>query len=264
MRRLINGKSHAVYADVEAPFSPIDIHKEMKKSGCITTASTNEMVMDHPAIQSDDGNQLHIPLDMKTWLPFAAPVYHISPNPEDYIIVPVIVMPSDLPNRNGVAFPLRELIKWDPEVGRQAYKTWKGMPTYSEHDNEDYTKSRGVIADSLMRKLNGFNGGQIWKLLLLLTFDRSKYPDVVNRILSGQTNSYSMGAWVNSYECSVCSAELGHCGHISKTSRAFGNYGGQLAFRNAIGIRGFECSEVSTPAFISAISDKVSELKGVE
>lgn len=254
MRQLIRGKSHAVYADAESPYQPIDVFKELKKSGSITTAAaTNEMVLNQQGLQ--------IPLDMKTWLPFAAPVYHISSNPEDYIIVPVIVMPSDLPNRNGVAFPLRELVKWDPEVGRQAYKTWKGMPTYSEHDNEDYTKSRGVIADSLMRKLMGFNQGGIWKLMLLLTFDRSKYPDVANRILTGETNSYSMGAWVNEYECSLCNSEVGKCHHIQKDRRDLVNFNGELAFRNAIGIRGFECSEVSTPAFLSAISDVVRPLK---
>jgi hypothetical protein len=174
----------------------------------------------------------------------------------------VIVMPSDLPNRNGVGFPLRELIRWDPEVGRQAYKTWKGMPTYSEHANDNYSQARGVIADSILRKMTGFNNGQIWKVMLLLCFDRNKYPDVANRILTGETNSYSMGAWVNSYQCSYCNAEFGKCGHIHpKKPNEMNLVNGHLAFRNAIGIRGFECSEVGTPAYISAISDAVTPLE---
>lgn len=259
MRKLVNGNRHAVYSFVESGLSPIDVHKESKKSGLMSVASTGELVLDHPAIRETDGSQIHIPLDLKTWLPFAAKVYHISPDPSDYVIVPVIVMPSDLPNRNGVGFPLTELIKWDPEVGRQSYKTWKGMPTYSEHQNDDYTKARGVIADAMMRKLHGFNQGRIWKVLLLLTFDRSKYPDVAHRILTGETNSYSMGAWVSSYQCSYCNAEVGKCSHIRPNQTGvISNINGELVYRKAIGIRGFECSEVATPAYISAISDQVS------
>ncbi len=263
MRLEIQGKYKAEYSFVQQGLKPIDVFKEYKKSGAISLASTGEMVVNTPIASDVPGTGLQIPLDLKTWLPFAAPTYHISADPKDHIIVPCIIMPADLPNRNGVAFPLRELIKWDPEVGRQAYKTWKGMPTYSEHDNEDYTKARGVIADSVMRKLKGFNRDSIWKVILLLTFDRSKYPDVTNRILSGETNSYSMGAWVNSYECSFCNAELGKCNHINKKRPSEMNIVGQnveIACRNAIGIRGFETSEVATPAYISAISDSVSEL----
>lgn len=261
MKMEFKGKARAEYAFVENSFKPIEVSKEMKRSGMMTVASTKEIILNHPQITGDGGNQLHVPLDLKTWLPFAAKDYHISPDPKDHIVVPVIVMPSDLPNRNGVAFPLHQLAKWDPEIGRIAYKTWKGMPTYSEHANNDYTQARGVIADSLLRKLNGFNQGQIWKVLLLLTFDRSKYPDVARRILTGETNSYSMGAWVNEYQCSYCNSALGKCGHIHpKKPTEMSVINGHMAFRNAIGIRGFECSEVGTPAYISAISDSVSQL----
>lgn len=259
MKRLVNGNQFAVYSDVEHGLRPLDFFKESKKSGSITTASTGEMIVAHPEI-NDGASPLNIPLDFQTWLPFASKTYQISPDPKDYVAVPVIIMPSDLPNRNGVAFPLQELIRWDPEVGRQSYKTWKGMPTYSEHDNEDYTKARGVIADSLLRKLVGFNNGKLWKVLLFLTFDRSKYPDVANRILTGQTNSYSMGAWVQDYECSMCKSTLGRCHHLDvKEPHRIREYGQEIAFRNAIGIRGFECSEVATPAYISAISDAVGQ-----
>lgn len=262
MRKLVDGKKVAEYAFVETAFAPIDVYKERKKSGILTEASTKEVILSHPSVKDPNGDQVHIPLDMATWLPFAAAPLHISPRMEDYVMVPVIVMPTDLPNRNGVAFPLKELIAWDTEIGRQAYKTWKGMPTYSEHQNDNLELARGVIADSVMRKLVGYGSGAIWKVLLLLTFDRSKYPDVAQRILSGETNSYSMGAWVNDYECSFCHSQLGKCNHVNPKAPAQINsipVGGSthLAFRNAKGIKGFECSEVGTPAYISAISDTV-------
>jgi hypothetical protein len=202
-------------------------------------------------------------MDFKTWLPFAAPDYHVSPDIKDYVMVPVIILPTDLPNRNGVAFPLKELVRFHPSLGRQAYKTWKGKPTHLDHKNEDITKAYGIIADSSLRKLHGFGGGQIWKVLTFLSFDRNKHPDIVARILSGDLNSYSMGAWINTYSCSFCQNEVGTraCSHLSKNKPGeMYQKDNQLVFRNCVGIEGFETSVVETPAYISAISDEVSEL----
>jgi hypothetical protein len=205
--------------------------------------------------------QTPIPLDFNNWLPFSAPHYHISPDPADFILVPVIVMPSDIPNRNGVAFPLKELIAFSPDQGQQAYKTWKGKPTYLEHANNDITKAYGVIADSFMRPLKGWGGGKVWKVLLLLAFDRSKHADVADKIASGEYNSYSMGAWVGGYSCSYCGAEVGKCDHIRANSNGMYHLNGKMVFRNCHDIVGFECSSVSTPAFISAISDTKLHLR---
>lgn len=251
MPLLTNGKRHAVYSYAEQGFKPLDLHKETKKSGCITLASSGEMLVDHPEMRG----QAQIPLDFNTWLPFSAPHYKISPDPRDYLLVPVIVMPSDLPNRNSVAFPLRELIAFNTEHGQQAYKTWKGKPTYLEHQNNDITKAYGVIVDSFLRPLKGWSGNQIWKVMLLLAFDRTKHPDVAEKINSGDYNSYSMGAWVGGYTCSYCGAEEGECNHIAKGHTPMYHLNGKLVFKNCHDIVGFECSSVSTPAFVSAISD---------
>jgi hypothetical protein len=251
MRRVFNGNYVAEYSFAEQAFSAIDVHKESKKSGMLIQAPTGGTVIAHPQMVG----QPEIPLDFNTWLPFAAPHYHISPDPSDYILVPVIVMPSDLPNRNSVAFPLRELVKFNTETGMQAYKTWKGKPTYLEHANNDVTKAYGVIADSFLRPLKGFSDGKIWKVMLLLAFDRQKHADVADKIASGEFNSYSMGAWVGGYSCSYCGAEVGTCSHIRKDQSRMYLLDGQLVFKNCHDILGFECSSVGTPAFISAISD---------
>ncbi len=253
---LVKDKKFAVYAKAQTSLKPFDVYTESKKSGIIT-ANAGSSILNHPELD------MSIPLDFDTWLPFAAPGYHISPDPKDYIMVPVIVMPSDLPNRNKVAFPLKELIKFNPERGMQAYKTWKGKPTYLEHKNNDFTQAYGVIADSFMRKLEGWSDGKVWKVILLLAFDKTKNPDIVNAIVEGQSNSYSMGAMVSHYECSYCNAEVGKCEHI-KVDKVKGGVGnptmyelnGKLVFPNCCGIEGFETSNVDTPAYISAISDK--------
>lgn len=243
----------AVYAFAEQAYAPIDVFAERKKSGRIVETATGDLAMPHPGVAG-----AQIALDFETWLPFSSSHYHISSNPSDYILVPVVAMPSDLPNRNSAAFPLSELIKFDPELGMQAFKTWKGKPTFLEHRNDDITKAYGVIADSSLRKLNGWSDGKVWKLLLLLAFDRSKHSDVTDKISSGEFNSYSMGAWVSGYTCSYCGAEVGKCVHIDKHNKNFSMYelNGKIVSKNCHDICGFECSSVGTPAFISAISDR--------
>lgn len=264
----------AVYAFSQENLKPIDVYKESKRSGQILTTVAApvggagqpipSLVLDNQDLRDkgiDGGVHGGVPLDFKSWLPYSAPHYQISPDPKDYVLVPVIIMPSDLPNRNGVAFPLSELVKFNPELGQQAYKTWKGKPTHWDHKNEDITKAYGVIIDSSLRKLVGFNEGRLWKVLAFLAFDRSKHPDTCQRILDGDVNSYSMGAWIANYTCSYCGAEVGKCEHLQK-NRPGEMYqkDNKLVFRNCQGIEGFETSGVDTPAYISAISDQVSEL----
>lgn len=254
-RHLAKHGSIAVYADVESTLPVIDIHKESKKSGSIVRAGGQMVVQASPEIPG-------IPLDFEQVLPFFAPQYHISPDPNDYVIIPVIVVPSDLPNRNRVGFPLKELMRANTETGQLAYESWRRKPTYREHKNDDLKQAHGMIADTSMQQLKGWAGGKIWKLMMLATFDRSKYADYVAKIVSGEVNAYSMGAWVNSYECSVCGREVGQCTHVQlQDNRAtLTEEAGTLAFKNCIGITGFELSSVGDPAWVSAISDFVRPL----
>ncbi len=282
-------KRHAVYAFAEQSLPPIDMHKELKRSGRATeirdlflkSSETARRVVPSAFAETDpmavknakksiqiaanivDGQSAgNVTLDFGTWLPYCAPHYQISPNIEDHVITPVVVMPTDIPNRNSVAFPLEELVKFHPALGQQAFKTWRGKPTHHEHDNEDITKAFGVIPDSYLRKLHGFGRGAVWKVLLLLSFDRQKHPDVVRGILSGERNSYSMGAWVGAYRCSACNSVVGECEHIKKDGQHFMyELDNQLVFKNCVDIEGFECSQVNTPAYISAISDVKHELR---
>lgn len=255
MRKLMTDRKFAVYADSELSYAPLSLHKELKKSGRVI-ANDQALVMNHPDMQGQA-----IPMDFQTWLPFAAPHYQISPNVKDYLLIPVIIMPSDLPNRNAVGFPLRELVRFNPEYGMQAYKTWKGQPTHLEHQNQDVTKAYGVIVDAFLRPMKTHGQNKVWKLMLLLAFDRLKHPELTSRIETGEVNSYSMGAFVDSYTCSICGSDLGKCHHLNaKQQGQFYEYEGQLAFRNVRGIKGFETSAVADPAYVSAISDEIKVL----
>lgn len=254
-RQLLKKDKFAVYCDA-AGFAPgiIDVHAQMKKKN-LTVAKDNVILS--PAF-TDKDKPMKEKLDLSTWLPYAAKKYEISPDIRDYFFVPVITIPSDLPNRNGVAFPLKTLVEFNVDQGQQAYKTFKGKPVHYEHRNQNPKEAYGVIADAFLRKMEGYGNGKVWKLLELLAIDRTKYPAIAQKILDREMNSYSMGAFVTRYSCSFCGREMGKCEHLHpKAPLDFYEKDGKLVFRNVHEITGFETSIVATPAYSVAASDKL-------
>ena len=86
-------------------------------------------------------------LEVQSWLPMASQVYNISPNIKDYVVVPVIIMPSDLPNRNSVSFPHEILIGLILILGRINYKTWSGKTCYVVHNFLKMVVAKGIVFD---------------------------------------------------------------------------------------------------------------------
>lgn len=194
------------------------------------------------------------------WLEAAAEVYNISRNIKDYVVVPVIMFPSGLPNRNAVAFKLSGLSRFDPELGCISYETWNRKPTFFNHKNDDHTKAKGVIFDTRMLPMAGTNG-RVWKAVALAGYDRTRDPELANNILTGAYSNYSMGASVGTYECAVCGHKPNKkdtgCEHISidkRNMRIFDTPRGRvLAHYTCDYIRGFELSCVHpTPAWAAA------------
>lgn len=203
-------------------------------------------------------------LDAKVWLPFAAKTYNISPNIEDYLISVTPICPSDLPNANGYAFPLSELTRFQaPPVSRQVYKAWTGTPLHLEHDNEDPTKALGVVLDSSLHKIKGYNQGKIWKVMGMAALDKNKAPEQAELMASGKLRTFSMGTDAGSITCSVCGAPeregIVSCGHLDANApfKVITDFDGTqtLAFRNAHDLNPIELSVVSTPAWSMALSD---------
>jgi len=206
-------------------------------------------------------------LDARVWLPFAAKTYHISPNIEDYVFVTTPLCPSDIPNRNGIGFPLAELTKFQPPpVSRMVYKSWAGVPMHLEHDNKDCTKALGAVLDTSLHKINGFGNGKLWKVMALVALDKTKYTDVVQDVIDKRINTYSMGADAGSFTCSYCGCpftERQCCQHLDPLAQIQWNvvrdYEGNqhLAFLNAHDIVGCEFSVVAEPAWPVALSDTI-------
>lgn len=246
-RPVIAGTSKSVvYSDCPALNVPVDVHRAVKNKDIVIAGDGNLLVAPNSSL-----SPIGSTLDWQSWLPFCAREYKISTNPLDYVLLPVIICPSGIPNRNGVGFPLEELCKWDSEIHQQVYRGWVGCPTYEEHANDDFKQARGVVIDSVLRKVPDVQGN-IWKVLGLAAFDRTKYPELAARLLGRKTNDVSMGCMVSNYSCSICHKLSGSCNHINmRKPRDFqiDALTGKLAYRRCHGIQAFELSSVSTPAW---------------
>lgn len=215
---------------------------------------------------SEAKNALQL-LDFATWLPSAAKLYQISPDVRAYVLATIPICPSDLPNRNGIGFPLDELLKFQPPpVARQAYKAWTGCPMHYEHRNEIHEDAYGVIFDTALRPIKGYGKGKLHKVMGLIGIDREKYPEMARRVMERDINTYSMGALVDSFSCSFCGCAItkkSGCSHVNMNRdidwnevRSWDNRR-HIAFRNAHGINPIECSLVESPAWTTALSDVV-------
>lgn len=131
--------------------------------------------------------------------------------------------------------------------------------------NDDYTKAKGVVFAASMVPIEG-SEGNLYKVITLLGFDRTKDQALYNRIDAKLLSTYSMGAYVNNYHCSICGKgyDQGGCKHVSLNDPSFKifdtEHGPKLAYYEAVEICGFEVSAVETPAYVSAQNDYLLNL----
>ena len=204
-------------------------------------------------------------LPFQTMLPYIAGAYNISSSIDDYLLVPTVSLISELPNRNLVGFTNDALRSFNPTAGQLGFKTWVNKPCFVEHANTDIEKSIGFIVDCTLRPLTGYGNNRLLKVMKLLAFDRSKDDSgAVGNFANGKMNAISIGAEVAGYECSICGAAPGECGHVSLDDRStLRVFNGKLAFFRLLGpINGFETSIVGTPAYSYSFSDIKMSLSG--
>lgn len=194
-------------------------------------------------------------IDAYFWLPAAAEAYDLSNNIRDYVIVPnVPVILSDVPNTNGIAFSREELLRFNTNVGKMAFATFKGMPAFVEHQNTDPTKASGVILDVFIDRVA--QGRGILKVVELLGWDRNKNSTLANSILKGERNCYSMGAYFESFTMSDGSPAT----EAALKRPLYCNSRNELVYKIPHKIKGFETSSVANPAFVSATGDRALSL----
>jgi len=208
------------------------------------------------------------------WLPKAAEYHGLSKDINDYILVPVPAMITDIPNTNGDSVSLKEFLAWNGDQKQMAYKTWEGAPMYVEHQHQPEWV-RGLILGTYMRPTQ-FEG--IHKLVMLAALDRTRDPQRVARVISGELNTYSMGMFYSAYTCSICNARAGKgigspCLHTRPRKPTYRQMDGRLAYRRCENITGFELSLLENlggrsgvngyrsgfgdPSYVSAIGDTI-------
>lgn len=199
-------------------------------------------------------------LGFEKWLPFAAKELNLSTNLNDYLIYTVPLLWSDLPNRNGVGFPLSELIAWNVDQGCQAYKTWVGKPMFVEHQSDNHKTAIGIIVDTSLTQVEGFGDNKVWKVMAVCAIDKTKNPEYGNDMDAGKLNSFSMGAEITGgYSCAYCGSPLGRCDHLDpEESGQMYLLNGKLVYRLVHGITGYEYSSVRDPAYLVAVSDTIA------
>lgn len=141
-----------------------------------------------------------------SWLSAASKIYNISEDISDYVVIPVPVLTSSIPNRNSQAFGLHDLLAFVPEQGKMAYQTFIGKGCFQNHVNSVLVNAKGVNIDTALIPIKRYG---IAKIIVLSAFDRTKDRDMVNELLKGEKQGYSMGALARYFICSICEGILG-------------------------------------------------------
>jgi len=199
------------------------------------------------AIATVNGNALDY-----SWLKGASETYQISADIKDYILTEVPIVTVNYPNRNLHAFPFDEVTYFDPRFGQFIYKTFVGKPTFADHQNKVFTDAKGVHFDSSLRY---FPGWDIWKIYVLLGYDRTKDSALARQIEKGQRRSYSMGSWV-SYFINSITGQLSNGAQPLKYPKGT-VYKSKLSYDLCSGCEYFETSSVIGPADVSAESHQL-------
>lgn len=230
---------------------PVEFYKAKKKSSNMKSVIAD--ALQETVSKKQAQAFTNVPIDL-SYLPHAAGPYHISPNIYDYVMTPVGIVTSGIPNRNMQAFPIDELMRFDPQLGRMVYATFKWKPTHIDHQNKDITQAKGVIIDAMITPVPQYATN---KVVILACFDRTKDEWLANAVLSNERPAHSMGSWVENFHCSICDAIWGQCIHSMKIGKGGITYDRKLVYQNCRGSAFFESSNVGDPADVSADSDEI-------
>jgi len=187
-----------------------------------------------------------------SWLKGASETYQISSDVNDYLFSEIPIVTVGYPNRNLHNFGFDEVSYFDPRFGTFVYKTFVGKPAFSDHKNKNFTEAKGIHFDSSLRYVPGWD---VWKIYVLLGYDRTKDSSLVRQIEKGQRRSYSMGAWV-SYFINSLTGQLSNGAQPLKYPKGT-VHNGILSYDNCTGIEYFETSSVEGPADVSAESHQL-------
>jgi hypothetical protein len=106
---------------------------------------------------------------------------------------------ADICNANGDYFSKEELLKERDIQGKKlpAYKTFEGVPIYTNHKNDDIEQAKGMVVYAEWDDKEN---------CVYCTFfvDEEAYPDIARNIRTGIIHDVSMGCSVDYGTCSKC------------------------------------------------------------
>jgi len=157
---------------------------------------------------------------------------------------------ADEPNSNGDSFSKKELLA--------SYKSFEGVPFFTNHENQDIEKAKGkIIFAEWDEKENS--------VYTIAFVDRDAYPHICRGIEQGYMTGVSMGASVEYSVCNICENKAerteDYCEHIrNRKSRKFNGkarnvrtgkmeqFRDEPVFEHNFGIKFIELSGVVDPA----------------
>ena len=156
---------------------------------------------------------------------------------------------ADIVNANGDYFSEEELLKdYEDQQGNKmpAYKTFEGVPIYTNHENNDVVKSKGAVVTAEWDDKEKC----VWCTFYI---DEESYPDIARGVRVGYIHDVSMGCQVQSGKCSECGniavTEKDYCECLKKSKGKSRN--GRKIYEENFDLKFIELSLVGDGAFDS-------------
>lgn len=156
---------------------------------------------------------------------------------------------ANVVNSNGDYFSEEELTKENDYQGKKmpAYKTFEGVPIYTNHENSDINKAKGMVVYA--------EWDDEQKCVYCVFFiDEDAYPDLARGVRQGYVKDVSMGCSVDYGICSICdnkSVDIKDYCDCLKKYKGRTHPSGKKAFEYNYGIKFIELSCVGDGAFES-------------
>ena len=136
--------------------------------------------------------------------------------PDTFLWARARAIDADQANENGDSFSEEELLK-EVDAGNKGkiptYKTFEGVPIYTNHKNDDIEQAKGKVVHAEWDK----NEKCVYCTFYI---DAEAYPQLARGIQEGYIKDVSMGASVDHSRCSICDnkavKESEFCSHIKQ------------------------------------------------
>jgi hypothetical protein len=169
---------------------------------------------------------------------------------------------ADTVNANGDYFSKEELLKNVEIKGEKipAYKTFEGVPIYTNHKNDDIEQAKGMVVYAEWDESEN---------CVYCTFfvDEEAYPDIARNIRTGVIHDVSMGCSVDYGICSKCKnkafTEKDYCECLKKYKGKTEPSSGKKVYEENYNLKFIELSCVGDGAFETCEIQEIYDVEDV-